>query len=63
VPPEGLGRQLALMHAWLDQTRGTAGLVEPGVHQRQLAAEPLGRHGSPHPHRKLPLRRALGLLG
>jgi hypothetical protein len=25
VPPEGLGRQLALMHAWLDQTCGAAG--------------------------------------
>lgn len=25
VPPEGLGHQLALMHAWLDQTCGAAG--------------------------------------
>jgi hypothetical protein len=25
VPPEGLGRQLALMHAWLDETCGAAG--------------------------------------
>jgi len=25
VPPEGLGRQLALMHAWLDDTCGAAG--------------------------------------
>jgi hypothetical protein len=25
VPPEGLGRQLALMHAWLDETCGTGG--------------------------------------
>jgi hypothetical protein len=25
VPPEGLGRQLALMHAWLDETCGGGG--------------------------------------
>ena len=25
VPPEGLGRQLALIHAWLDQTCGVQG--------------------------------------
>jgi len=25
VPPAGLGRQLALMHAWLDETCGAAG--------------------------------------
>ena len=25
VPPEGLGQQLALMHAWLDDTCGAAG--------------------------------------
>ncbi len=25
VPPEGLGRQLRLMHAWLDDTCGAAG--------------------------------------
>jgi hypothetical protein len=25
VPPEGLGPQLALMHAWLDETCGAAG--------------------------------------
>lgn len=25
VPPEGLGRQLATMHAWLDETCGAAG--------------------------------------
>jgi hypothetical protein len=25
VPPDGLGRQLALMHAWLDETCGAAG--------------------------------------
>jgi hypothetical protein len=25
VPPEGLGRQLAIMHAWLDETCGAAG--------------------------------------
>ena len=25
VPPEGLGRQLEIMHAWLDETRGTEG--------------------------------------
>jgi hypothetical protein len=25
VPPQGLGRQLELMHAWLDETFGRAG--------------------------------------
>jgi hypothetical protein len=25
VPPEGLGRQLEIMHAWLDETCGTDG--------------------------------------
>ena len=25
VPPEGLGRQLEIMHAWLDETCGTEG--------------------------------------
>jgi hypothetical protein len=25
VPPEGLGRQLAIMHAWLDETCGADG--------------------------------------
>ena len=25
VPPEGLGRQLMLMHAWLDETCGASG--------------------------------------
>lgn len=25
VPPDGLGRQLGLMHAWLDETCGSAG--------------------------------------
>jgi|SRR5580704_7157273 hypothetical protein len=25
VPPEGLGRQLAIMHAWLDATCGASG--------------------------------------
>jgi hypothetical protein len=25
VPPEGLGRQIEIMHAWLDETCGAAG--------------------------------------
>ena len=30
VPPEGLGRQLEIMHAWLDETCGAEGwAVEP----------------------------------
>jgi hypothetical protein len=35
VPPEGLGQQLALMHAWLDDTCGAPG----------WAAAPAGRVG------------------
>jgi hypothetical protein len=35
VPPEGLGRQLALMHAWLDDTCGAGG----------WSSAPAGTHG------------------
>ena len=41
---------------------GAASLVEPGVHDAELAAEPVGRHRDPHPHRKVAFGLALEVL-
>jgi hypothetical protein len=39
---------------------GAASLVEPGMHDLELATEPFRRHRNPHTHRIPPLRLALG---
>jgi hypothetical protein len=39
---------------------GAASLVEPGMHDLELATQPFRRHRNPHTHRIPPLRLALG---
>jgi hypothetical protein len=39
---------------------GAASLVEPGMHDLDLATQPFRRHRNPHTHRIPPLRLALG---
>jgi hypothetical protein len=41
-------------------TFGAAGLVEPGMHNFELAAQPVRWHRNSHAHRIAPLRFALG---
>ena len=40
----------------------TPDIVEPGMHDRELATEPVLRDGDAHPHRKVLLRFPLKVL-